>query len=238
MPRSLLPDASAMATCTVPTGFSGVAACGPGNTRDPDAQRRARAAANSIGESDRDFGAHGSARLDNLRGHIHPGGLQRVAIGNDAAQKIRGAAGDAREPLGQQPAGAAFRRGDRGMAQREFAGHYFFHRLAGRCEHRFSQREDDAFLNVLELSFGAGRIGGPHAQVNLDFARRGEDGGLHVVVPGVDGRDALVDVGFAHARDAQFASEEAHSRGEAREPRLDLYPRTWLSVRGAGREAE
>ena len=117
-PRSLLPEASASAMCTSAHGFFGRAAAGPGDAGDSHAERRAGAAANSVGERDGHFGADRAARFDHLRGHVDPGGFQGVAVGDHAAQEIGGAAGDAREPLGEQAAGAAFRRGDRGVMQR------------------------------------------------------------------------------------------------------------------------
>ena len=63
---------------------------------------------------------------------------------------------------------------------------------------------------------------GPDAQVNLNFTGRGQDRRLHVVVARVDRRDALVDVGFAHSRDAKLARHEAHSCRKAREARFHL----------------
>src|SRR5258706_233968 len=64
------------------------AACWTRDTSDPDAERRACAAANAVGERDRHFRADRATRFDNFGGHIHPRGFERVAIGNDAAQKI------------------------------------------------------------------------------------------------------------------------------------------------------
>ena len=72
------------------------------------------------------------------------------------------------------------------------------------------------------MALGGGRVGGPHAQVNLNFARRGQDRRLHVVVARINRRDALIDVRFAHSRDAQFARHQAHSRREARQARFHL----------------
>ena len=45
---------------------------------------------------------------------------------------------------------------------------------------------------------------------------------MHVAVAGINRRDALIDVGFSHSRDAQFARHQAHSRREARQARLHL----------------
>src|SRR5882672_7830622 len=62
--------------------------CAAGGTRHacyPDTERRARTAANAVGESDCDFGADRATRLDNLCGHIHPRGLERVAVRDDTA---------------------------------------------------------------------------------------------------------------------------------------------------------
>ena len=112
---SLQPATSASAMCTSPTGFSGVAAGGSGDAGDADAERRAGAAANSVGQRLRDFGADRAACFDDLRGHVRPGRFQLVAVADHAAQKIRGASRNAREALGQQAAGAAFRRGDGGV---------------------------------------------------------------------------------------------------------------------------
>src|ERR1700686_765114 len=80
-------------------GFFRSAAGRTRNASDPDTERRARTAADSVGESDRHFGADGAARLDDLRGHIHPCGLERIAVGHDAAQKISGASRYSCEPL-------------------------------------------------------------------------------------------------------------------------------------------
>ena len=67
------PRSSAMPMCTSPTGFSGVPPPGPAIPVTPDAQRRARALANAVGQRQRHFGAHGSFRFDQLRRHAQPG---------------------------------------------------------------------------------------------------------------------------------------------------------------------
>src|SRR5258706_10287810 len=64
------------------------AACWTRDTSDPDAQRRSSASAYAVGERDRHFRADRATRFDNFGGHIHPRRFERVAIGNDAAQKI------------------------------------------------------------------------------------------------------------------------------------------------------
>ena len=59
-------------------------------------------------------------------------------------------------------------------------------------------------------------------QGHQNFAGRGEDGGLHICVPCVNRRDALVNVGFAHARDAKLARNQPHARREVSEARFHL----------------
>ena len=93
------------------------------------------------------------------------------------------------------------------------------------------------FLNLLQQAFGGGHVGGPRAQVNLNFTRRGQDRRLHVGVSRVNRRDALVDIGFAHSRDAQFPRHQAHSGGKTRNPLLDLRAEHGLQfVRRAGKQ--
>src|SRR5882762_10010477 len=86
-----IPHAAFLAACRVGNrdvhcahGFFRCAAGGTRHACDPDTERRARTAANAVGESDRDFGADCATRLDDLRGHIYPRGLERVAVGDDA----------------------------------------------------------------------------------------------------------------------------------------------------------
>src|SRR5258708_21666033 len=80
---------------------------------DAHAQRAANLPANTVGQRDGHFAADRAFRLDEFRTNIGPRRLQFVAVADDAAQKIRGAARDARQPLRQQSASAAFRGGDR-----------------------------------------------------------------------------------------------------------------------------
>ena len=61
------------------------------------------------------------SRFDERRGNVRPGGLEFVAVADHAAQEIRGAAGNAREPLGEQAAGAAFGGGDGGVVHGQLA---------------------------------------------------------------------------------------------------------------------
>src|SRR5882762_2963923 len=127
--------------------------CAAGGTRHacyPDTERRACTAANAVGESDRDFGADCATRLDDLRGHIHPRGLERVAVGDDATQKISGTSRNPCKPFGQQPSGTALGRGDGRLMDRQLASHNLFHRFSFGGEHRLAQRQHDAFLDLLK----------------------------------------------------------------------------------------
>src|SRR5258708_30849267 len=78
---------------------------------DAHTQRAANLAANTVGQRNRHLAADRTFRLDEFRRHICPRRLQLVAVADDAAQKIRRTARDARQPLRQQSAGAAFRGG-------------------------------------------------------------------------------------------------------------------------------
>src|SRR5260370_1013800 len=90
------------------------AAARPGDAGDAHTQRAANLAANAVGQRNRHLAADRAFRLDEFRRHIGPRRFQLVAVADDAAQKIRAAARDARQPLRQQSASAAFRGGDRG----------------------------------------------------------------------------------------------------------------------------
>src|SRR5438128_9403747 len=121
-------------------GFFRRTAAGAGNSGDGQAQRAARAPANSFGQRAGDFHADRTLSLEQVRGHVHPHPLQVVAVANHAAQEVRRAAGDACQPLGQQATGAAFGHGDRGAVQIQVARHHLFERLALSCENVLAER--------------------------------------------------------------------------------------------------
>src|SRR5258708_35085706 len=75
------------------------AAARPGDAGDAHTQRAANLAANAVGQRNRHLAADRAFRLDEFRRHIGPRRFQLVAVADDAAQKIRGAARDARQPL-------------------------------------------------------------------------------------------------------------------------------------------
>ena len=60
--------------------------------------------------------------------------------------------------------------------------------------------------------------------MNLNFAGRGENRGLHVLVLRVDRGDALLDLGFGQPGGAQFAVKEPRGAGQALQARLDFAP--------------
>src|SRR5580700_6476720 len=83
-------------------------------------------------------------------------------------------------------------------------------------------REDAVAESELEaanyfVEDGVGLLGifGPFAEMNLNLAGRGKQGGVHVLVADVDGTDAFFDVRLAKAGDAEFAMKHADAGGAA-----------------------
>ena len=106
------------------------AAAGSGDAGDAHAERRAGAFADSIGERESHFGADRAFCFDNAPRNADEGGLQFVAVANDAAEKIGRAAGHVGEAFGEHAAGAAFGDGDGGAIFGEDARDDFFERFA------------------------------------------------------------------------------------------------------------
>ena len=94
--------------------------------------------------------------------------------------------------------------------------------LAGGGEDAFAERQGDALDHFVERALGFSAIGRPGAQMNLNFAGRGENRGLHAGVLRIDRRGALLDLRFGEAGGAQFAIKEPRRAGQAFQARLDF----------------
>ena len=176
---------------------------------------------------------------DEFGGNFGPGGFAFVAVGDDAAEKIRGAAGDAGEAFGEQAAGAAFRGGDRGAIGGEKFGDDVFEGDGFVGEDAVAQRQFEAADDFVERCIGLGGVFGPEAEVNLDFAGGGEDCGVHVRIAGVDRADAFFDVRFAEAGDAKFAVKHADAGNAAAKARQDLFEKERFEfARRAGKQRD
>ena len=76
--------------------------------------------------------------------------------------------------------------------------------------------------DFVERFLGVLRVVRPNAQMDLCFAGRGKNGGVHFGITLVDAEDALLDVRFAQTRDPNFPVKHAHARGAALQPRQNL----------------
>ena len=100
--------------------------------------------------------------------------------------------GNRRDAFGDQAAGAALRHRQRGLAQAEVVEHDLLQRIALRRVEPVVERLFHAagqFVDARLRRF-LGRLGAE--QRELDVAGVGQDGGFHIGVLGVDGRQQLV----------------------------------------------
>src|SRR5260370_1346654 len=148
-------------------GFFVGAPARPRDSGDAHTKRAAHAAANTFGERHRDFRAHRAFGGNNLRGHIGPGGLEFIAVAHHAAEKIRGAAGDAGEPLREQAAGAAFRCGDGRIVERELLRDDFFERAAVLAKNAVAERYLEALHDFVQRFLGALAAFAPQTPLNF-----------------------------------------------------------------------
>ena len=160
-PRSFTPPAIRNRHVHRADRFFFRAAAWPRDAGDSHADRAAHSPANSFRERDRNFRAHRAFCQNHLRRDVSPRRLQLIAVANHAAQKIRRAARDARQSLRQQSAGAAFRRGDRRVVQRQLVRHDFFERpavLAVRCDRSARSRNLARFRRAFSSRAAASSV--------------------------------------------------------------------------------
>ena len=91
---------------TVPTGFCSRAAARPGDAGDGDADVDAGALANAGGHRERDRLAHRAVLRDQRLRHVEQLDLRAIAVRDDAAFDVLGAAGNVRDARRRQAAGA------------------------------------------------------------------------------------------------------------------------------------
>ena len=108
--------------------------------------------------------------------------------------------------------------------------HNFLQRAAVFAENAIGQRDVEALHDFVERAVGVLRVFGPQAQMNLRFARRREDRGLHLRVAAVDRQDALLDVRFAQPGDANLAMNQAHAGDAPLQPRQNFFAKQWLQL--------
>src|SRR5580704_1481091 len=213
------------------------AAAGTSDAGDADAESRASAFADTVGEGERDFGTDRAFRFEQTLRNADEAGFQFVAVADHAAQKIGGAAGNFGEAFGEQAAGAAFGDGDGGAIFGEDARDDFFEGFSVRRIKMFAESQSHAVGDFVEKFFGFGWVAGPGARMQLRAAGRGEDGGFGVGIKLVKRADTRLDIGFAQAGGAQVACEEALSAGNFREARADLsFEDRFEFVRHAGKQ--
>ena len=112
---------------------------------------------------------------DELCRDIGEGGLEGVAVDDGAAEKIARASGNRGETLGEQAAGAAFRGGEREVAQAEIEENDLFERFAVRGEDGVVHLGFDLFGELVDaaLGFGEGGFGAEEVELDLAWSRRG-----------------------------------------------------------------
>src|SRR5690348_9172716 len=142
-------------------------ASGSRNPRDAHSERAAYTAPDSLRERDRYFRADRALGLDKFRRNPNPRRFQLVAVADNSSKKIGRAARDARQPLRQQSASAAFRRRDSRAVHCQFRSNYFFESRPVLAENAVRQRELEAFHDFVQSLLGMLRRIRPHAKMDL-----------------------------------------------------------------------
>ena len=188
-----VPAASASPTYIVPTGAS-CRASGPATPVIESAyvesvRRRApMAMASAVSLLTAPYSQH-------LRRHAQQLHLHRVGIGDEAADEVLRTAGAGRETLAEHAAGGALRDRDGGVI---LAQHFADRRLPAdrRCASKSGRRAASRWaprLRPVALR-PRPRVAAARAQVDLQIAVGGQDGGHRVLVLLVDRRDQLIEV--------------------------------------------
>ena len=191
------------------------AACRPGDSRDTHTQRAAHAPADALRQRHGHFRADRSLRRNNFLRHIHPRGLQFVAVTDYATQKIGRASSDAGQPLRQQSAGATLGGGNCCVIHGQFMRDNFFERAAIFAENAICQRNLEAPHDFVQRFLRMRGIIAPQPQMNLRFARSRKNSGLHLAITLVNVADTLLDIRFAKPGDAELAMIQTHARSTA-----------------------
>src|SRR5262249_13926204 len=126
------------------------AAAGAGDASDAYTKGAAHTTPNAFRQRDGNLRADRAFCENHLWRDIRPSSLEFVAVANYAAKKIRRAAGDAGQALGEQAPSAAFRRCDGGTVQRQLVRDHFLEGLAILAENPIGQRDLDALHNFVE----------------------------------------------------------------------------------------
>src|SRR5580692_3206722 len=148
-------------------------AAGTGDAGDADAESRAGAFADAVGEGERNFGADGAFRFDQTLRNADESGLQVVAVADYAAKKIGGAAGNVGEAFGEHAARAAFGDGDGGAIFVEDARDDFFEGFSIGGVEMFAESQSHAVGDFVEKFFGLGSIARPGTRMQLRAGGRG-----------------------------------------------------------------
>ena len=80
-----------------------------------------------------------------------------------------------------------------------------------RASNVIAERDGDSLRDFVQEFAARADIRRPHAQMDLDFAGRRENRGIHVRIGDVNFADALFEVGFSHPHDAHFLHHLPHA---------------------------
>ncbi len=187
------------------------AAAGAGEAGDAEGIVGAKFFRGAGDHGDRGLGTDGAVLVEETFGHVEHLDLGVVGVGDHAAEKSSRGAGDVGKFTGEEAAGAGFSDGEGGFAGAKFVENDFG--KGGMAEADEILVEGDAQFVADGFELGGAEVAGAGGNANIHLALMGTKGEAEAGILVDDGTNAMLDVHFRDAGDADLEVGVAGMKG-------------------------